>query len=109
MTGTALLKLQDRSTFTINLKTFNLQFRTERRVLNKIWFALPSLELVKAFTPEAKSVAEKSYKNMKLRLLDWDICRALIVSPIQVAAKLRGSSAQAELFNKAVEPIKSTI
>nr|CAH7719260.1 unnamed protein product [Callosobruchus chinensis] len=93
MTGTALL----------NLKTFfNLQFRTERRVLNKIWFALPSLELVKAFTPEAKSAAEKSYKNMKLRLLDWDICRALIVSPIQVAAKLRGSSAQADLFNKAI-------
>nr|CAH7721074.1 unnamed protein product [Callosobruchus chinensis] len=83
--------------------------RMDHKVLNKIRFALPSLELVKAFTPEAKSVGEKSYKNMKLRLLDWDICRALIVSPIQIAAKLRGSSAQAELFNKAVEPIKSTI
>nr|CAH7721077.1 unnamed protein product [Callosobruchus chinensis] len=61
--------------------------RMDHKVLNKIRFALPSLELVKAFTPEAKSVGEKSYKNMKLRLLDWDICRALIVSPIQIAAK----------------------
>ncbi|CAH1963032.1 unnamed protein product [Acanthoscelides obtectus] len=77
--------------------------------VNKIRFALPTLELVKAFYPEATSVGEKTYRNIKLRLLDWNLCRALIMSPRQVACQLRGSMAQAELFNKAVEPLKHTM
>ncbi|CAH1967945.1 unnamed protein product [Acanthoscelides obtectus] len=60
------------------------------------------------FYPEATSVGEKTYRNIKLRLLDWNLCRALIMSPRQVACQLRGSMAQAELFNKAVEPLKHT-
>ncbi|CAH1986522.1 unnamed protein product [Acanthoscelides obtectus] len=83
--------------------------KIDHKVLNKIRFALPTLELVKAFYPEATSVGEKTYRNIKLRLLDWNLCRALIMSPRQVACQLRGSMAQAELFNKAVEPLKHTM
>ncbi|KAJ8710698.1 hypothetical protein PYW08_009213 [Mythimna loreyi] len=83
--------------------------KMDHRVLNKIRFAIPSVELVKAFYPEAKAIGEKAYKNMKLKLLDWDICRALITNPNHIAAKLRGSSAQAEIFKRAVETIKASV
>lgn len=83
--------------------------KTDSRVLNKIRFAIPSVELVQAFYPEATSIGEKTYKNLKIKLLDWDICRALITNPNHVAAKLRGSAAQAELFNRAVEPIRASV
>ncbi|CAH2016736.1 unnamed protein product [Acanthoscelides obtectus] len=59
--------------------------KIDHKVLNKIRFALPTLELVKAFYPEATSVGEKTYRNIKLRLLDWNLCRALIMSPRQRA------------------------
>nr|CAI5844719.1 unnamed protein product [Callosobruchus analis] len=54
----------------------------DNKVLNNIRFALPSLELVKT-----KICGEKSYKNMKVLLPDWDICRALLVRPIQIPCK----------------------
>nr|CAI5852551.1 unnamed protein product [Callosobruchus analis] len=62
----------------------------DHRVLNKIRFALPTLETLKAFHPEATSVGEKTYKNIKLKLLNWDICRALILSPHHLAARSEG-------------------
>ncbi|CAH2014553.1 unnamed protein product [Acanthoscelides obtectus] len=62
--------------------------KIDHKVLNKIRFALPTLELVKAFYPEATSVGEKTYRNIKLRLLNWNLCRALIMSPRQVACQL---------------------
>ncbi|CAH2000751.1 unnamed protein product [Acanthoscelides obtectus] len=40
--------------------------KIDHKVLNKIRFALPTLELVKAFYPEATSVGEKTYRNIKL-------------------------------------------
>lgn len=83
--------------------------KIDHKVLNKIRFAIPSVELAQAFFPEAKSIGEKSYKNMKLKLLDWDITRALITNPNHIAAKLRGSSAQAELFRRAVETIRASV
>lgn len=83
--------------------------KMDHKILNKIRFAIPSVELVKAFYPEAKAIGEKAYKNMKLKLLDWDICRALITNPNQVAAKLRGSAAQAEIFKRAVESIRASV
>lgn len=83
--------------------------KIDHKVLNKIRFAIPSMDLAQAFFPEAKTIGEKSYKNMKLKLLDWDICRALISNPTQVAAKLRGSSAQAELFKRAVDTIRASV
>ncbi|XP_069360694.1 uncharacterized protein [Maniola hyperantus] len=83
--------------------------KTDHKVLNKIRYAIPSVELVKAFYPKTKTIGEKSYKKMKLKLLDWDICRALMTNPNHVTAKLRGSSAQAEIFNRAVEPIRASV
>ncbi|RVE53064.1 hypothetical protein evm_002362 [Chilo suppressalis] len=83
--------------------------KIDHRVLNKIRFAIPSVKLVQAFFPEAKSIGEKSYKNMKIKLLEWDIGRALITNPNHIAAKLRGSSTQAEMFNRAVEPIRASV
>nr|CAH7759631.1 unnamed protein product [Callosobruchus chinensis] len=81
----------------------------DHKVLNKIRFALPTLEMVKAFYPEASTVGEKTYRNIKLTLLNWDICRALIMGPHHLAARLRGSSSQVELFNKAVEVMKPSL
>lgn len=68
--------------------------KIDHKILNKIRFAIPSVELAKAFYPEAKAIDEKVYKNMKLKLLDWAICRVLITNPNHVAAKLRGRNIQ---------------
>nr|CAH7729426.1 unnamed protein product [Callosobruchus chinensis] len=65
--------------------------------------------MVKALYPEASTVGEKTYRNIKLTLLNWDICRALIMGPHHLAARLRGSSSQVELFNKAVEVMKQSL
>ncbi|KAG6457275.1 hypothetical protein O3G_MSEX010213 [Manduca sexta] len=47
--------------------------KMDYKVFNKIRFAIPSIELVQAFYPEADTIGEKSYKTMKIKLLEWDI------------------------------------
>ncbi|CAH0562921.1 unnamed protein product [Brassicogethes aeneus] len=75
-------------------------------VLNKIRFALPTVEMVQAFNPEATHVSEKGYREMKLSMLKWPFCIGLIISPSSLASCVRGSTAQNELVVAAVSNLK---
>ncbi|XP_045469296.1 uncharacterized protein LOC123676975 [Harmonia axyridis] len=75
-------------------------------VLNKIRFALPTLGVVRAFSPEADHLSEKTYRDIKMSMLEWAFCRALIMSPPFVSNRIRGSAAQSEIFNQAVRDMK---
>lgn len=76
------------------------------QMLNKLRFALPTIELVQAFFPDAADVSEKMFRKIKIKLLDWAFTRALIMGPPAIANRIRGSAAQTEIFNKAVVSLK---
>lgn len=78
--------------------------KVDPQTLNKIRFALPTDQLAKAFIPEAKHLPEKSFRDLKLKMLDWAFGRALVTSPPSICNRIRGSAAATELFNAAVKP-----
>lgn len=82
--------------------------RIDPQIFNKLRFAIPTVSLVKAFNPDATAVSEKTFKSIKLALLEWPLCRALIISPKSVASRIHGSSANLELFLAAISEIKSS-
>lgn len=62
-----------------------------------------TLDIVRAFDPEEKYLAERPYTNYKVKMLDWEFCKALIIGPPSIANKIiRGSAAAVEMFNSAV-------
>ncbi|KAI5639428.1 hypothetical protein NE865_08103 [Phthorimaea operculella] len=79
--------------------------RLEPQTLNKLRFAIPTISIIKSFDPEAVSVSEKRFKTLKLSLLNWSFCRALIMSPRSVASKIHGSSSNLEIFISAIGDI----
>lgn len=76
------------------------------QILNKLRFALPTVGIAKAFNPSAVDLPEKQYRDIKVKMLRWSFCRALIISPPCLVNKLRGTAAQAEIFLHAVKPVK---
>ncbi|XP_074113716.1 uncharacterized protein LOC141536849 isoform X1 [Cotesia typhae] len=98
-----------------NWKTLDLSkeslFGREQEVdphfLYKLRFALPTVGLAQAFNPEAVDLPEKQYKDLKISMLNWSFCRALIMSPPALVNKLKGSVRQAEIFLHVIEPVKS--
>lgn len=76
--------------------------KIDPQVLNKLRFALPTDELARAFYPEASYLSEKSFRDIKVKLLDWAFSRAMITSPPSICNKIRGSAAATEIFNQAV-------
>ncbi|KAJ2943381.1 hypothetical protein O0L34_g12191 [Tuta absoluta] len=76
------------------------------QLLNKLRFAFPTVELARAFDPETDRLSEKGFRQIKLKLLDWDFARALVMGPPALANRIRGSAAQTEIFNKAVGALK---
>ncbi|KAL4720276.1 hypothetical protein ACJJTC_001383 [Scirpophaga incertulas] len=79
------------------------------QLLNKLRFALPTVGIAKAFNPDAEHLSEKCYRDIKVKMLDWEFTRALIISPPSVANKVRGSAAQAELFIRAIEALRPSL
>nr|CAH7748260.1 unnamed protein product [Callosobruchus chinensis] len=75
----------------------------EPSVLNKLRFCLPALEIAKAFDPEATSVKEKPYRNMKVKMLSWPFCAGLILGPPSLALQVRGSALHCELVTQSVK------
>lgn len=63
-------------------------------VLNKIRFALPTEGIALAFDPAAKSLKERRFRDMKVKMLRWPFCRGLIFSPSSLSIRIRGSSLQ---------------
>lgn len=78
-------------------------------VLNRLRFALPTADLVKAIDPDAQNISEKAFRNLKLSLLEWPLTRALIIFPVSIGTRIRGSAAQYEIFSNAVEQVKEKI
>ncbi|KAH9627953.1 hypothetical protein HF086_013062 [Spodoptera exigua] len=75
-------------------------------VLNKISFALPSVDLARAFHPECTSLSEKSYKDMKIKMLGpiqaSAFCVGLIIGPPSIGSRIGGSAIQNELIASTV-------
>ncbi|XP_012269133.2 uncharacterized protein LOC105693654 [Athalia rosae] len=76
------------------------------QILNKLRFALPTIGIAIAFNPSATYLAERQYRDYKVEMLNWALCRALIMSPPSITNKLKGSIGQAELFQQAIKPVK---
>lgn len=83
--------------------------KLDPQVLNKLRFALSTVELIKAFDPEAEGISERSFRDYKIKLLEWDLTRGLIIGPPALANRIRGSAAQTEIFNSAMRPVKHLI
>lgn len=76
------------------------------QILNRIRFAIPTIGMALAFNPKSTYISEKSFKEMKLKMLDWPFCVGLIVGPSSVSNKIRGSAAQNELILAAIRDLK---
>lgn len=76
------------------------------QILNKIRFAIPTVGLARAFSPNCTSLPEKTYRDIKLKLLDWPWCVGLIIGPASLAARIRGSAVQNELVSAALADMK---
>ncbi|KAI5698044.1 hypothetical protein M8J75_000924 [Diaphorina citri] len=75
---------------------------------NKLRFALPSLEVVRAFTKE-DHISERSYKKMLSSLLDWPVGQALILAPSNLSSAYRPSKESYEQFLADTSSLKSLI
>lgn len=65
-------------------KTLQRSCLREASTLNNVVFALPKVRLARAFCPNA----EKGYSEIRLKLLDWAITRALILGPPPIANRV---------------------
>ncbi|KAJ2943181.1 hypothetical protein O0L34_g18893 [Tuta absoluta] len=80
--------------------------KLETTVLNKLTFALPTMGLARAFDPDTERLSEKTYRDIRVKLLDWSFNRALILGPPAIANRVRGSAARTEFFKEAVPSLK---
>ncbi|XP_060801333.1 uncharacterized protein LOC132901969 [Amyelois transitella] len=76
------------------------------QVLNKIRFAIPTVGLARAFLPDRTSLSERSFRDIKVKLLEWPLCVGLIIHPMCLAARIRGSAVQNELMTAAITNMK---
>nr|CAH7735227.1 unnamed protein product [Callosobruchus chinensis]CAH7735228.1 unnamed protein product [Callosobruchus chinensis] len=82
------------------------QEQLDQQTLNKLRFGLPTIGIAKAFNPEARTLKEKPYRDMKTQMLQWGFCRGLIIGPPELAARIRGSLLQHELVLQSIAPIR---
>nr|CAI5821352.1 unnamed protein product [Callosobruchus analis] len=83
--------------------------KPDSNILNKLRYALPTVDLIKAFDEDAHNLSEKAFKDMKLSLLEWPFTKALIIYPVTLGIKIRGSAARYELFSAAVDDVKRRV
>ncbi|KAI5700244.1 hypothetical protein M8J76_015353 [Diaphorina citri] len=74
--------------------------------LNKLRFALPTLEIVRAFDPSANCLKKYPYRDMKKKM-SWAFTRGLVLSPSAFSKQIRGSSHSHDIVARAVAPLKS--
>jgi len=65
-------------------------------VLNKLRFALPTVAIARAFDPDANTLPERAYNEMKRTLLKWPFTRALLIAPRALCLQVRGGEANHE-------------
>lgn len=83
-----------------------LSSELDPQILNKLRFALPTVGIARAFTPDATSLPERLYRDMKTKMLSWPFCVGLIIGPPVLAARVRGSAAQSEVVLEALSDMK---
>ncbi|CAG5053512.1 unnamed protein product [Parnassius apollo] len=83
-----------------------LENEFDPRILNKIRFAIPTVGLVRAFSRECTSLKAKTYRDIKLKLLKWPLCVGLIIYPMSLAARVRGSAVQNELIIASISDMR---
>lgn len=76
------------------------------QILNKIRFAIPTVGLARAFSPDCTSLKEKTFRDIKLKLLEWPLCVGLIIHPMSLAARVRSSAVQNELVIASIAEMK---
>ncbi|CAG4981286.1 unnamed protein product [Parnassius apollo] len=77
------------------------------QILNKVRFAIPTVGLARAFSPECTSLKEKTYRdNIKLKLLKWPLCVGLIIHLMSLAARVRGSAVRNELIIASISDMR---
>ncbi|KAL1449656.1 hypothetical protein WDU94_002141 [Cyamophila willieti] len=76
---------------------------------NKLRFALPSVEVVQAFTNGKLTISERAYKSMEATLFAWPVGQALLVSPAEFARALRLTSDAYEQFTEDTKFLKPLI
>ncbi|KOB64681.1 Uncharacterized protein OBRU01_21716 [Operophtera brumata] len=73
----------------------------------KLRFAIPTVELAKAFTPGDPYLSEKKYRAIKRKLLEWPLGRAVLYAPHKVAERLHEKSY--DQFMTTVRTLKPTL
>lgn len=76
------------------------------QLINKVRFALPTVGMALAFDPKASRLGEKSYRDMKMKMIGWDFCRGLIYSPPHFAVQVRGSQVHHQLVVQSIRSVK---
>nr|CAI5850810.1 unnamed protein product [Callosobruchus analis] len=64
-----------------------LREELDPQVLNKLMYALPTVVLARAFDPQAVTLSEKRYREIRVKMLDWPFCVSLLVGPSSLASR----------------------
>lgn len=59
---------------------------------SKLRFGIPTIDLVRAFYPEAKDLSERAYRYLRKVVINWPLGRALVYSPHTIAAQVHEPS-----------------
>nr|CAH7763399.1 unnamed protein product [Callosobruchus chinensis] len=83
--------------------------QADPQILNKLRFALSTVGLARAFAPNCSSLSERTYRDIKLKLLSWPLCVGLIIGPSSVTSRIRGSTSQNDLVLAALADLKALL
>jgi len=78
-------------------------------VLNKTRFAIPTLEIFKAFHPDLHHISEGKWHNAKLALLQWPFTRAMVLAPQHLAMGIWGSKSEHDKLVQAAKGWKDRL
>ncbi|XP_045777497.1 uncharacterized protein LOC123875616 [Maniola jurtina] len=58
----------------------------------KLRFAIPTVDLARAFNPSTTSLSERSYRAIRMTILKWPLARALLYAPHNLMEKIHSPS-----------------
>lgn len=70
----------------------------------KLRFAIPTVDLARAFKPSSTSLSDRSYRAIRAAILKWPLGRALLYAPHNLMEKIHSPSY--EVFMNAVRELK---
>ena len=78
-------------------------------ILNKSRFALPTLEIARAFKPDTSHISEGGWSDAKKKMLSWPFTRALLLAPRELALGIWGSEDEHNKLVQAAKAWKDTL